>query len=88
MQELMEKLQREAVEGGELTNLPCPFCNRPRSQRSTYIRCTPCATNWLQEEMHLSCKGKPYLEVNPAAARSEAARMIRSMSEVKSSVEP
>lgn len=86
MLELIEKLKKESVEGGELENLPCPFCKRPRSQRSTYVRCTPCATNWLQEEMHLTSNGKQYLEVNPAAARSEAARMIRSMSEAKSTV--
>ena len=66
MAELMTK--REA--GGELADLPCPFCGKPRSQRSNYIRCQACATNWIQEEMHLP----GYLNRNPAAARSEAAR--------------
>lgn len=50
MRELMEKLKREAIEGGELKDLPCPLCGRTRSQRSDYIRCTPCATNWLDGE--------------------------------------
>ena len=52
---------------------PCPWCGKPRVQRSTYIRCNPCGTNWLQEEMALP----NYLNRNPAAARSEAARMLR-----------
>jgi hypothetical protein len=50
MLDLMAKLKREASEGGELMELPCPFCGRPRSQRSDYIRCTPCGMNWLQGE--------------------------------------
>ena len=50
MGELMEKLQREAKRGGELMDLPCPLCGKPRSQRSDYVRCTPCATNWLVGE--------------------------------------
>ncbi len=29
---------------------PCPFCHTPRVQRSDYIRCNPCGTNWLQGE--------------------------------------
>lgn len=73
MQELMEKLKREVTEGGELKELPCPFCQKPRSQRSDYIRCQSCGINWLAEEMHLMFKGKPYLEVNPPVARREAA---------------
>lgn len=55
------------------TEPPCPFCKRLRVARSTYIRCNPCGTNWLDEEMHLP----NYLNRNPAAARSEAARMAR-----------
>ena len=71
MLELMEKLKREIVEGGELKELPCPFCQKPRSQRSDYIRCSPCGVNWLQSEIHLP----NYLNRNPSACRSEAARM-------------
>ena len=48
--EAMAMVQREAKVGGELAELPCPMCDRPRSQRSDYIRCTPCATNWLSGE--------------------------------------
>ena len=44
------KLAKEAKEGGELTELPCPMCGRPRSQRSDYVRCTPCGLNWLEGE--------------------------------------
>ena len=29
---------------------PCPFCHKPRVERSDYIRCPPCATNWLDGE--------------------------------------
>lgn len=50
MGELMERLKREATEGGELVDLPCPFCKRPRSRRSDYVRCAPCGTNWLDGE--------------------------------------
>lgn len=66
----MESLQREAREGGELKDLPCPFCGKPRSQRSDYVRCQSCGVNWLQDEMSLP----NYLNRNPSAARSEAAR--------------
>lgn len=69
MMELMEKLRREAKEGGELVDLPCPFCQMPRSQRSDYIRCQPCGVNWLAGEMHLKYKGKPYLECDPRVVR-------------------
>jgi len=49
---------------------PCPFCQKPRSRRSDYIRCSPCGVNWLEQEMHLP----NYLNRNPSAARN-AARM-------------
>lgn len=52
---------------------PCPRCGRARVQRSDYIRCNPCGVNWLDSEMHL----RDYLNRNPAACRSEAARMAR-----------
>jgi ribosomal protein L37AE/L43A len=55
------------------TEPPCPFCQRPRVARSDYIRCNPCGVNWLNEEMHLP----NYLDRNPNACRSEAARMAR-----------
>jgi len=50
LDDLLEKLKRESQVGGELTHLPCPLCGRPRSQRSDYIRCTPCGMNWLDGE--------------------------------------
>ena len=49
---------------------PCPFCHNPRVERSDYIRCLTCGINWLLEERHLP----NYLNRNPAACRSEAAR--------------
>jgi hypothetical protein len=42
-----EMLAKENAEGGSLGNMPCPFCAKPRSQRSFYIRCQPCGLNWL-----------------------------------------
>lgn len=69
LQELTNQDRRNEVG----TEPPCPFCKRPRVSRSNYIRCNPCGTNWLDEEMHLP----NYLNRNPAAARSEAARMAR-----------
>lgn len=43
-------IEKENREGGELTDLPCPFCGKPRSQRSDYVRCQPCGLNWLEGE--------------------------------------
>jgi len=72
--ELIDKLKREAKEGGELKHLPCPMCGLPRSRRSDYIRCTPCGTNWLNGEN---------LSANPKIERyqrstAEANRQLRS----------
>ena len=60
--ELIAKLKKEAKDGGELTDLPCPMCGRPRSRRSDYTRCTPCGVNWLDGED---------LSANPKVARYE-----------------
>jgi len=48
--EIMDQLKREITHGGELKDLPCPLCSLPRSQRSDYIRCSPCGVNWLKGE--------------------------------------
>lgn len=32
------------------TKPPCPFCGRPRVERSTYIRCNPCELNWGEDQ--------------------------------------
>jgi hypothetical protein len=45
---------------------PCPFCRKPRVQRSDYVRCNPCGINWLDEEMHLP----NYLSRDPRVARA------------------
>ena len=50
---------------------PCPFCKKPRVERSDYIRCLPCGINWLLEESHLP----NYLDRNPASCRAEARRL-------------
>jgi predicted RNA-binding Zn-ribbon protein involved in translation (DUF1610 family) len=52
------------------TEPPCPLCGKSRVSRSDYIRCLTCGLNWLNEEMHL----RDYLNRDPRAARSEAAR--------------
>ena len=52
------------------TEPPCPFCRRPRVKRSDYIRCNPCAINWLAEEMSLP----NYLNEDPRVSRQKAAR--------------
>lgn len=51
----------------------CPFCQKPRVERTSYIRCNQCGINWLNEEMHLP----NYLERDPRVARREAALMER-----------
>lgn len=61
---------RKAMLGEKGTEPPCPFCGTPRVARSDYIRCGPCAVNWLNEEMSLP----GYLERDPRVVRQEAAR--------------
>ena len=41
---------RELLASEKGTEPPCPFCHRPRVKRSDYVRCNPCATNWLEGE--------------------------------------
>jgi hypothetical protein len=65
-----QEVNRQAALNEVGTEPPCPWCHRPRVSRSDYIRCNPCATNWLNEEMHLL----NYLSRDPRVARSEAAR--------------
>lgn len=43
-----DALHEELKKGG--TEAPCPFCNLPRVQRSDYIRCVVCGTNWMEGE--------------------------------------
>lgn len=50
MLDLMARLKSEAEVGGELKDMPCPLCGKPRSQRSEYIRCQSCGVNWLNGE--------------------------------------
>lgn len=45
-----EEALKEIREGGELKDLPCPLCGKPRSQRSDYVRCSPCGMNWMEGE--------------------------------------
>jgi ribosomal protein L37AE/L43A len=67
--------EREAYLNEPGTMPPCPFCQRPRVQRSDYVRCNPCGINWLDGED---------LNRNPKAERWEkflaAARSTRSTS--------
>lgn len=43
-----ERVARKAeIEaGGDLKDLPCPYCHRARFTRSDYIRCSHCGMNW------------------------------------------
>lgn len=59
----------EIMTGGDLA--PCPFCGVPRVRRTDYVRCCRCGINWLDQEMRLTFKGKPYLDVEPSCARRE-----------------
>ncbi len=77
MMELMDQLKREATQGGELTNLPCPLCGKPRSQRSSYIRCTPCGMNWsegedLAKDARLSRVQSPVIKYSKAGTDTTA----------------
>lgn len=62
---------REMRRNEEGTEPPCPMCGRPRVKRSDYIRCNPCATNWLDEERDLP----DYLNLDPRVARLRGARL-------------
>ena len=50
--ELLEWMQltREQRLAEVGTKPPCPFCGKPRVQRSSYIRCNPCGMNWGEEQ--------------------------------------
>jgi ribosomal protein L37AE/L43A len=43
---LRDERQAEIQAGGDRDDLPCPYCKRPRSTRSDYIRCSFCGKNW------------------------------------------
>lgn len=45
-QESMRKAAMDEVG----TEPPCPFCQRPRVSRSSYIRCNRCGVNWSPGE--------------------------------------
>lgn len=62
----LNRKQRQTEVG---TEPPCPFCQRPRANRSDYVRCNPCGVNWLNEEMHLP----NYLNLDPRVARRAVA---------------
>lgn len=47
MNGVREKIALENKQGGELKDKRCPFCGKPRSQRSFYVRCQPCGINWV-----------------------------------------
>ncbi len=61
----------------------CPYCQRPRVQRSTYIRCNPCGINWLDEEMHLP----NYLNLDPRVARGRQRQSAGMATKTDSSAE-
>jgi hypothetical protein len=46
--ELMAMKRRINTEVG--TEPPCPFCQKTRVTRSSYIRCNPCGINWFDGE--------------------------------------
>jgi hypothetical protein len=51
---MMSYREQEAARQERLTEAgtmpPCPLCQKPRVQRSDYIRCNPCGVNWLNGE--------------------------------------
>lgn len=42
--EYQAQVEVEQTVGGGLA--PCPICGVPRSQRTSYIRCSKCGINW------------------------------------------
>jgi hypothetical protein len=75
MIEMPEQLRRENTVGGDLKDLPCPFCHRPRSQRSHYIRCNPCGTNWFAgENFNKDPRIERFAKVIEEAHRNDAAK--------------
>jgi len=59
----MTAKQRREEKGAEP---PCPFCKKPRVQRSDYVRCNSCGVNWLDLEINLP----NYLGRDPRVARA------------------
>lgn len=64
-----ETVLKENMEGGNLKDLPCPFCGLPRSLRSDYVRCQPCGKNWwigtdLNNNPHAHTKNSILKEVS------------------------
>ena len=47
-EQLEEARQARLNEVGTMPD--CPFCQRPRVQRSDYVRCNKCGINWLNGE--------------------------------------
>lgn len=41
-----DAIHREIEVGGNLKDLPCIYCKKPRCDRSDYIRCSSCGRNW------------------------------------------
>ena len=53
------------------TEPPCPLCGKPRVVRSDYIRCNPCAVNWLDGE---NLSRDPRIERQAAHMATSASR--------------
>ena len=45
-----QEAMRQAAMDEVGTEPPCPFCQRPRVSRSSYIRCNRCGVNWSPGE--------------------------------------
>jgi predicted RNA-binding Zn-ribbon protein involved in translation (DUF1610 family) len=59
---IKDQIKREIEAGGDMTELPCPFCGLSRCTRSSYIRCSKCGFNWdfgTEYDRHPSMNGKP-----------------------------
>ena len=45
-----QEVERQARLNEVGTEPPCPFCQRARVARTTYIRCMRCGVNWMHGE--------------------------------------
>ena len=70
-------LKREITEGGELKRQAMPVLQETAKPAFGLSPVQFLRTNWLEEEMHLTFKDQPYLEVNPLVARRESVLMAR-----------
>jgi hypothetical protein len=62
---------------------PCPWCGRPRVQRSDYVRCCRCGVNWLDgQDLNRDPRLSPTLQPGQPTPPTAPARSAQSVGSV------